>query len=55
LTARAGWQASTVAGFTGLAGAPRRRDGGKAEEHLGFEGLGDVGPGTMRRLDELYA
>jgi peptidoglycan hydrolase-like protein with peptidoglycan-binding domain len=24
----------------------------KHDEHLGFEEFGDVGPGTMRRLDE---
>jgi hypothetical protein len=27
----------------------------KAEEQLGFEHLGDVGPGTMTRLDQLFA
>lgn len=26
----------------------------KANEGLGFESMGDVGPGTMRRLDELF-
>lgn len=26
----------------------------KAAEHLGFEEFGDVGPGTMRRLNELF-
>lgn len=26
----------------------------KANEELGFENIGDVGPGTMRRLDELF-
>lgn len=26
----------------------------KADEHLGFETIGDVGPGTMKRLDELF-
>jgi peptidoglycan hydrolase-like protein with peptidoglycan-binding domain len=27
----------------------------KADEHLGWEHMGDVGPGTMRRLNELFA
>ncbi len=27
----------------------------KAEEQLGFEHMGDVGPGTMTRLDQLFA
>jgi peptidoglycan hydrolase-like protein with peptidoglycan-binding domain len=26
----------------------------KREQHLGFEQFGDVGPGTMHRLDELF-
>jgi peptidoglycan hydrolase-like protein with peptidoglycan-binding domain len=29
--------------------------GFKAEEQLGFAQFGDVGPGTMRRLDEIFA
>jgi hypothetical protein len=27
----------------------------KADEHLGSEQFGDVGPGTIGRLDELFA